>query len=435
SRNGQKEREQFSQSISTQDSDLVASQPAAEPILESGNTLSAHETSDPVAAAVSAPRGWRVLVPARAPPFFFLLWLMGAALLLLRLGFGLFLANQLRRRSLPVNPALSVQRLLFSSRHRSAIVILECPLIRVPVTLGAFRPCILLPVEWVEWSAEKLQSVLAHEQTHADRGDCALSLLAEINRALYWFHPLAWWLRGELSGLAEAACDDAAIDRTGDRATYARHLLEVAAAVSPHGRLITAGVSMARESNVETRINAILDFARPLSRRLTWATSVILVAVIAPLVALAAALQLSNSDSSVNPDTTAMNSETSTNESSGDSPTTVDDVSDPAPERSVKTSKSKSTDPREINGHVFDLDGRPIVGARVVVFRTSLGEFKQVRPASIPIDVSADGETKTDLNGRFSLKEPPSSNRFGTREEFVHDYSVIVASAAGYGLD
>src|SRR5439155_13959251 len=127
---------------------------------------------------------------------------------------------------------------------------------------------------------------------HIERCDCTVLLLAEINRCLYWFHPLAWWLPRQLASLAEAACDDAVIGATGDRTGYARHLLDVAAAASRHrGRIAPLGISMARRTNVESRIHAILDFTRPLSRRLTWSSALLLAAVIIPLIALAAALQ------------------------------------------------------------------------------------------------------------------------------------------------
>src|SRR5204863_9681221 len=49
-------------------------------------------------------------------------------------------------------------------------------------------------------------------------------------------------------------------------------LLEVATLVTrERGRVISIGVSMARRSNVESRIGAVLDPSRPLSRRLTRA--------------------------------------------------------------------------------------------------------------------------------------------------------------------
>ena len=39
--------------------------------------------------------------------------------------------------------------------------------------------------------------------THVDRGDYFVNMLAEWNRCLYWFHPLATWLIRRLANLAE----------------------------------------------------------------------------------------------------------------------------------------------------------------------------------------------------------------------------------------
>ena len=41
-------------------------------------------------------------------------------------------------------------------------------------------------------------AVLAHERMHVQRADCLVALIAEINCCLYWFHPLAWWLKRHL---------------------------------------------------------------------------------------------------------------------------------------------------------------------------------------------------------------------------------------------
>lgn len=237
---------------------------------------------------------WRILL-SYLPLALWIVWIAGGLVLGTRLLAGLWMARVLKRVSRPIDPA----DLPASQSGRPPIVpllravpILTCPLIRVPLTLGVIRPRILLPPDWADWPVEKLQAVLIHERTHAERGDCALAFLAELNRCLYWFHPLAWWLRGRLASLAEAACDDAAIGATGDRAAYARHLLDVAATARAHrGRLIAGSVSMARCSSVESRINAILDFTRPLSRRLTRGTALMLVGTIAALIAFAAALR------------------------------------------------------------------------------------------------------------------------------------------------
>jgi len=214
------------------------------------------------------------------------IWLFISALLTLRLAIGVWMAARLRQASIGITLSERVEG------SASVSTVRECPAIRVPLTVGWLRPQILLPPEWHKWPVDKLRAVLAHEQMHVQRADCLVALVAEMNCCLYWFHPLAWWLKQQLAVLAEQACDDAAIDSIGDRARYARHLLEVAAAALHHrGRFAPAGVSMARRSNVESRIHAILDFTRPLSRRLTWASTLLLLAVMVPLIALAAALQ------------------------------------------------------------------------------------------------------------------------------------------------
>ncbi len=164
--------------------------------------------------------------------------------------------------------------------------------LRVPLTVGFFQPKVLLPAEWTQWSDAKLEAVLAHESAHIRRCDYLVTLLGEVNRAIYWFHPLAWLLRSWLSELAEQSCDDAVIASTGERTQYARHLLEVAGSLrEKRGRIAWSGVAMARKADVETRIDAILDSTRPLARHIGVFGALLLVATAVPAVLLAAALR------------------------------------------------------------------------------------------------------------------------------------------------
>jgi beta-lactamase regulating signal transducer with metallopeptidase domain len=48
---------------------------------------------------------------------------------------------------------------------------------------------------------------------HVRRADWAIAMLEGLNRRLFWFHPLAWWVERQLASLAEQACDDAALRR------------------------------------------------------------------------------------------------------------------------------------------------------------------------------------------------------------------------------
>jgi hypothetical protein len=76
-----------------------------------------------------------------------------------------------------------------------------------PVTIGWFHPVILLPLNWRSWPDAELDAVLIHEREHVRRRDPLIQWLALLNRAIFWFHPLTWWLERKLAELAEDNCD------------------------------------------------------------------------------------------------------------------------------------------------------------------------------------------------------------------------------------
>ncbi len=175
--------------------------------------------------------------------------------------------------------------------------------VTVPIALGAKDPAILLPATWQSWDDWKLRAVLAHELAHIRRGDWLVTVAASVNRSIFWFHPLAWWLERRLSALAEDACDEAALLSTGDAPRYAGTILEFAAALQESGgRLGQPGVAMARSSNVSRRIDRILEtrqLAPGILRKSAWAA--VLVCAL-PLVYSAAALQVSQRADERTPD-------------------------------------------------------------------------------------------------------------------------------------
>ncbi len=211
----------------------------------------------------------------------FIMYATIAALLLVRFLVAYLLAQRLARRATPITPPLDCRAKVATSDE-----------ILVPLTVGLVRPRILLPADWRRWDAALAWSVLAHEDAHIERRDYLVLLAGELNRALFWFHPLAWFLRRHLSLLAEQCCDDAVIASSADRRDYAQHLLTIARRLqSSPRRVAPLGISMARSSRVESRIAAILDAERPLARRLGHGAALALVAIIAPVILLAAGLR------------------------------------------------------------------------------------------------------------------------------------------------
>jgi hypothetical protein len=109
--------------------------------------------------------------------------------------------------------------------------VFESAAIATPMTAGIVSPCVLLPIAWRGWPEDKVTAVLAHENAHIARRDSLVALLARVNRAVFWFHPLAWWLERTLAVTAEHACDDAAARQLGRPRRYAEVLLDMAEAV------------------------------------------------------------------------------------------------------------------------------------------------------------------------------------------------------------
>jgi uncharacterized protein (TIGR03435 family) len=132
-----------------------------------------------------------------------------------------------------------------------------------PVTVGWLRPTVILPPEWRQWPQARLDAVLAHEREHARRRDPLWRFIALVNRALFWFDPLAWWLERKLAGLAEEACDAAVLARGYDARDYSELLLDLARSVQRAGsRVGDLGVAIPG-IGLEHRIRQMLGGAWP----------------------------------------------------------------------------------------------------------------------------------------------------------------------------
>ena len=191
-----------------------------------------------------------------------ILYVLVALALLLRLCFGLVMSLRLLRSSRG------------TGQVTEGIEIRESDRVNAPVALGIMRPAIVLPGDWREWDAAKLNAVLAHECSHIRRRDPAVQLLSAIHRALLWHAPLSWFLHRQIVRAAEAVCDDAAVAATRDRTLYAEVLLEF----MRRGvwRADWQGVPMARYGRADMRIDRILD-GTALSRGVTrWGLAAIL---------------------------------------------------------------------------------------------------------------------------------------------------------------
>lgn len=168
-------------------------------------------------------------------------YLLGLCLLLFRLAIGTLRARRLVREAI-----------LHDGVRTSSLC-------AVPVTVGFFHPNVIFPPHWRQWPQAQLDAVLTHESEHARRRHPLVQWLALLNRAVFWFHPVAWWLERHLSALAEEACDNVVLARGYDRREYSEYLINMARSVKRSGvRLSIAGMAMPG-SSLARRIRQILE--------------------------------------------------------------------------------------------------------------------------------------------------------------------------------
>ena len=128
-----------------------------------------------------------------------------------------------------------------------------------PVTVGFFYPTVIFPEHWRQWPQAQIDAVLTHESEHARLRHPLIQWLALLNRAVFWFHPIVWWLERHLSALAEEACDNVVLGRGYDRRAYSECLIDMARSVTRSGvRLNVAGMAMPG-STLPRRIRQILE--------------------------------------------------------------------------------------------------------------------------------------------------------------------------------
>jgi len=220
-------------------------------------------------------------------------WAAGFLVMLTPLAVAMWRSRELRRRALPSLTLRDlVDRLRSRSGIRRSVEIGTHEGVASPLTCGFRYPAIIVPSDIDEWSTSDVSRALIHELEHVRRADWLVQIVARTACAVYWFHPLAWIAWRQLRLEAERASDDAVV-RQEEGTDYAQQLVLLARRWSDSSAV--AGLAMARRSDLSARVSALLDSGRRRGRAgmssvvVACAASAILVAVLAPLHAVAAA--------------------------------------------------------------------------------------------------------------------------------------------------
>ena len=171
------------------------------------------------------------------------LWALGALAVMARWVSRWLLVRRALHESAPT-------RLAFVIPVRSSTSQLE------PAVVGILHPVLLLP-EGMErhLAADEMAAVLAHERCHVAWRDNLAATVHMIVEALFWFHPLIWWVGTRIVDERERACDEQVLAQGHTSRSYAEGILKVCEHYLQAPLISVAGVGGA---NLSQRIEAIM---------------------------------------------------------------------------------------------------------------------------------------------------------------------------------
>jgi len=144
---------------------------------------------------------------------------------------------------------------------RFPVPVLSSPSAIEPGVFGIFRPVLLLPEGLADHLTPKqLGAVLVHESRHILCRDNLSAAVHMCIEALFWFHPLVWWIGARLTDERERDCDEAVLREGSQPGDYAQGIVNVCRTYVESPLSCTAGIS---GSDLKKRIREIMMWRAP----------------------------------------------------------------------------------------------------------------------------------------------------------------------------
>jgi uncharacterized protein (TIGR03435 family) len=125
-----------------------------------------------------------------------------------------------------------------------------------PGIVGIWRPVLLVPDGLDRHlTPPQLNAVLAHELHHVQRRDNLIAAAHMVVEAVFWFHPVVWWIGARLVDERERACDEHVLRRFNAPLVYAEGILEVCKLYAEPPLPCVSGVT---GSNLRRRVEDIM---------------------------------------------------------------------------------------------------------------------------------------------------------------------------------
>ena len=215
---------------------------------------SLHQRSQP--ASPHQPIPWRAALVA--------LWFLGLTAVLTSWVIEWRRIANVRRQAVPLHEGRVVEtlrRIEQLAHIGRPIAVLSSRGSMEPGVFGVVHPLLLWP-EAISTHLDDahLEAVLVHEAIHIRRRDNLTSLLQMLVEAIFWFHPLVWWMESQLVKERERACDEEVLLLCRQPQTYAESILKVCELCIESPLICVSGITGA---DLKRRIHQIMTASIP----------------------------------------------------------------------------------------------------------------------------------------------------------------------------
>ena len=117
--------------------------------------------------------------------------------------------------------------LLKNSQHCNDNIYL-CRSLSTPLAFGLLKPRVFMPHGYKQIFTETQQDLLIkHEEVHCKRYDPAMRIFYKIIEAIFWFHPLIYFINKLMKKDQEISCDHLVLAKSGHNVEYSKLLLHL----------------------------------------------------------------------------------------------------------------------------------------------------------------------------------------------------------------
>ena len=159
-----------------------------------------------------------------------LVWVVGISVMSIKLILEWVYLERLKIHSIPLDNSWQMQldEIADQLGLQQGIQLLQSKWVSSPVTIGMFRPIVLMPIGLVNGlNTEQVACILAHELAHIRRHDFLVNILQSVVETILFFNPMVWWLSRHIRAERELCCDDIAVGVTGDKRQLAYTLAKL----------------------------------------------------------------------------------------------------------------------------------------------------------------------------------------------------------------